>query len=254
MTQPFTPGQIYSKISFPAFNILDALVALNRERSWDLSSVSGEILATLSAARTPAKPFIVGFIPPDVTVNFVPIQQQGTALSTVTVQNNNGSGPLNQAGQVPTVKTPLTPAQALGALQAAGLKPPVLYLVAAQSATETNYWGSRGKGGGFNNYNFGNITVTNQQAQTQPWMNQGLPLKYASYQDAQSGANAMVTYLQNNGSLAAANQGLDAYMARLQQTGYLGFVGQTDATGHVVSQQDYDNYKANIEAIQGSLK
>jgi hypothetical protein len=255
MTQPFTPSQVYSKISFPAFNIMDALAALTRERSWDLSSVSGDILATLAAARTPAKPFIVGFIPPDVSVNFVPIQQVGTTLTTVTVNNGaggSGSGPTKSVGQVPTVPTKLTPAQALYYLQQAGVQPPALYIVAAQSATETNYWGSGGKGGGFNGYNFGNITQPNTT--TQPYMIQGgNKIPFAVYSDPQSGANAMAGFLRNSGALTAAAGGIDTYKQALINAGYLGVIGRTDANGTPVTQEQYDVYANTIGQIAGSM-
>ena len=79
---PFGSSQIYSKISFPAFNILDALASVTRERSWDLTQATGEILGTTVGASTPTKPFIVGFIPPDVVVNFVPIKASQSTLAT----------------------------------------------------------------------------------------------------------------------------------------------------------------------------
>ncbi len=74
---------IFSKISYPALNILDALASLARERGWDLSQSTGEILGTLSGASTPSKPFIVGLIPPDVSVNFVPVQKNQSTLTTL---------------------------------------------------------------------------------------------------------------------------------------------------------------------------
>jgi len=96
---PFGSSQIYSKISFPAFNILDALASLTRERSWDLTQATGEILATTVGASTPTKPFIVGFIPPDVTVNFIPVTGNQNTLASF-------SSPPTPAG--PTTK-PVAP-------------------------------------------------------------------------------------------------------------------------------------------------
>jgi hypothetical protein len=250
MTQPFTPSQVYSKISFPAFNIMDALAALTRERSWDLSSVSGDILATLAAARTPAKPFIVGFIPPDVSVNFVPIQQVQTSIATVnsTVKlDNSGNGPQKQVGEVPRVPTQLTTAQALGLFQSLGLKPPALYIVTAQSALETNYFGSGGKGGGFNNWNFGYISQPNPN--TGPYMYQpGNKIKFVAYSDATSGAQAMI-----NRTGAGAAGGIDGYKTFLENSGYLGFVGRPDPNGIVATDESYTAYTNKVGSIANQL-
>jgi len=75
---------VFSQIAFPSFNILDSLVNLARERSWDLSSINGITLNTLHASRIPSKPFIIGFIPPDFVVNYVPTQATQTASNSVT--------------------------------------------------------------------------------------------------------------------------------------------------------------------------
>lgn len=146
--------------------------------------------------------------------------------------------------QVATVTTPLTPAQALGAVQAAlpyGTSRDAVNLIAAQSAVETAGWAA------MHNYNFGNVTPTAAQAASGPWMDQGLPMKYIAYPDALSGAMGMVGWLTSHGLIAAASIGdLDSYMAGLQAGCYLGCVGLTDPTGHTVSQTDYDNYRAGI--------
>jgi hypothetical protein len=97
---PFTSSQLYQKISTPTLNILDALAGITRETSWDLSAVVGSQLGTLSAARFPSKPFIVGFIPPDVVVNFVPITSNQSTLTTLaTAATTTVAGPSVQAPQ-----------------------------------------------------------------------------------------------------------------------------------------------------------
>jgi hypothetical protein len=101
---PFTPSQLFAKISQPTLNILDALANIARETSWDLVSApgtgpGGQQLGTLSAARIPSKPFIVGFIPPDVAVNFVPIANNQSVVATVTNSNAKVVGPSIQAPQ-----------------------------------------------------------------------------------------------------------------------------------------------------------
>lgn len=157
-------------------------------------------------------------------------------------------------GQVATTPTPLTPAQALGGLLAAGCPQSALLMVAAQSAIETAAWGSK-TGRGFNNYNYGNVTPTpTQLAQGIAWMNQNLPMKYIAYADPVAGAAGMLGWLQLHGLLSYASSGdLDGYTQALRSGCYLGCVGNTDPTGHTVSQTDYDNYRAGIAAYMKSL-
>lgn len=162
----------------------------------------------------------------------------------------NGEG----TNQVPVDWKHLTPAEALTALH--GALPPDttetgLRMVAAQSALETNWWG-RGGGKGFANWNFGNITSDG----TGPWVFLGPKgMRYRAYPSNGGGAIAYVAQLKKDGTLDSASRGdLDGYVAQLQKNGYLGFVGRTDPTGHTVTQADYDQYKASIAAIMGSLK
>jgi hypothetical protein len=154
--------------------------------------------------------------------------------------------------QVATVKTVLTPAQALGAL--AIVLPSIsrtgLNLIAAQSATETASWKS------MHNWNMGNVTPTAQQvAAGVPWMDQGIRgMKYIAFPDPVSGSRAMVGWLQYHGLLGFAQNGdLDGYMSALRAGCYLGCIGKTDPTGHTVSQTDYDNYRANISGLMSQL-
>jgi hypothetical protein len=255
---PFTSSQLYRKISTPALNILDYLASITRETSWDLSAVIGSQLGTIAAARFSGKPFIVGFIPPDVTVNFVPIQAAQSTLVTipVTTTPTTGSGSQLTGGQVPMQKTPLTRAQALGALLAAGCPQSALLIVAAQSAMETGQWQL------MNNNNFGNVTPTSKQVangssyfvQSFGTVN-GVPQsgKFLAFSDPTSGAAAMVNLLRGNGSLNAASGGVANYVQTLQANGYMGFVGKVDQSGHVVSQQQYDKYQAGIQSLVNSL-
>ena len=116
---PFSSASVFAQISTPAFNILDSLVNLTRERSWGLSAVNGTVFSTQSAARTPSKPFIVGIIPPDVAVNFTPITAGQSNFTTVAV-NAVPAGPTPLAGPIPkgyntTVIQPPSYYQALAA-------------------------------------------------------------------------------------------------------------------------------------------
>jgi hypothetical protein len=259
---PFSSSQLYQKISTPSLNILDALASIVKETSWDISAVTGPQLGTVAAARIPAKPFIVGFIPPDVVVNFVPLTKNQSTLVTIPVTSTptSSSGSQLTGGQNPLTPTPLTPAQAMGALLAAGCPQSALLIVAAQSAAETNLWGSgKGKiGQGFNNYNFGNITPTSKQVAngTSYFVVHFSPTasgKFVSYPDASSGAAGMVNFLQNNGTLAAAGD-INSYMAHLQATNYLGQVGLIGIDGKPITQQDYTNYQTNIQSLIGQLR
>lgn len=85
MSNQVSPLQVfYSKISQPALNILDIIASVNKERSWDMSRVVNQNqFKSTTAARRAVKPFIVGFIPPDVTVNFVPVQASQQILTTL---------------------------------------------------------------------------------------------------------------------------------------------------------------------------
>jgi len=154
--------------------------------------------------------------------------------------------------QVATVLTTLTPAQALGAVQAAlpvGTSRTAVNLIAAQSAVETAGWAS------MHNWNMGNVTPTPAQAASGDWMDQGLPMKYIAYPDPISGAKGMIGWLTSHGLIASAEAGdLDSYINGLQSGCYLGCVGNTDPTGHTVSQADYDNYRAGIASWIAKLQ
>lgn len=151
------------------------------------------------------------------------------------------------AMQVPTVRTPATAAQVLGALAAAfGNAPKIaLAIAAAQSAEETASWHA------MHNWNLWNITPSaHQLAQGIAWMNQGLPMKYISYGSLLASAVDVRKWAQSRGYYAPMFSGdLDGYVARLQATCFLGCVGQTDPTGHLVTQADYDAYKAAIASF-----
>ena len=158
------------------------------------------------------------------------------------------------SGQVPMTATPLAPSQAMAVLDAAlppGHTRAGLNLVAAQSALETAWWGSK-TGQGFYNYNFGNVTPSGSQ----PWWSTPTiaGMRYRAFSGAADGAAAMVAWLSQHNALTAASAGdLTGYMAALRAGGYLGVIGRTDATGHTVSQADYDAYQRGIASIMASL-
>ena len=151
-------------------------------------------------------------------------------------------------GQVATVRTVLTNAEALAAFRAAGCPESALLMVAAQSAFETAHWQS------MHNWNMGNITPTAAQAASGDWMSQGLPMKYISYSSPVAGAQGMLQWLQAHGLLTyAVNGDLGGYVAQLKADCYMGCVGATDPTGHLVSDTDYDNLEAAMVSWMGIL-
>ena len=152
-------------------------------------------------------------------------------------------------GQVALVNTPLTPAQAMGALAAvlpSGTSQTALSMIAAQSAVETAHWTQMW------NWNFGNVTPTPAQAISGDYVmhdNTG-SMRYRAFGDPYSGAAVMVDWLKSHGVLGPAENGdLAGYMAQLQAGSYLGTVGLTDGSGHTVSQDDYTNYQNAIASL-----
>jgi len=155
---------------------------------------------------------------------------------------------------VPAIRTPLTPAQALGALQEAlpsSFTRAGLDMVAAQSAVETARWTE------MYGWNFGNVTPTAAQVAAGVDYFQHAStgsMRYRAYPDPVAGARAMTGWLESHGAYDAAQAGdLAGYMAALQAGSYLGTVGLTDGSGHTVSQADYTNYQNDIAVIMNEL-
>jgi len=76
---------LLESIVFPAPSLLPSLDALEKQLNLALADASGEegTLGTLTASRRGTKPFIVGFIPPDNPVNFIPVERAGAVLGSV---------------------------------------------------------------------------------------------------------------------------------------------------------------------------
>lgn len=77
---------ILSKINFPAPTVLAALDALERQLTLEYSDAEGDDgtrFGTLTASRRNTKPFVVGFIPPDNAVNFIPIERNPVEVGTI---------------------------------------------------------------------------------------------------------------------------------------------------------------------------
>ena len=154
----------------------------------------------------------------------------------------------------PAPKTPLTPGQALGVLEAAlpsGFTRTGVLMVAAQSAVETAHWGA------MYGWNFGNVTPSaNQLAQGANYFEhpETGSMRYLAFKNPLDGARAMTAWLQSHGVYQAAELGdLAGYMQALQNGSYLGTVGLVDGSGHTVSQDDYTAYGADIASIANEL-
>jgi hypothetical protein len=57
----------------------------------EVDKLAPEVYASIVGAKTPYKPFVVGIIPPDVTVNFVAIEQDKTNLGPAGKSSKGGS-------------------------------------------------------------------------------------------------------------------------------------------------------------------
>lgn len=64
-------------------DIVDSLDLLNKVSQWSVQFSSGDQYATATALRKGAKPFILGLVPPDVEVNYVPIERDPARLADV---------------------------------------------------------------------------------------------------------------------------------------------------------------------------
>jgi hypothetical protein len=154
--------------------------------------------------------------------------------------------------QLQAVNTPATAAQVMGALAAAmgTTQQEAVAIVAGQSAVETANWG-----GGLWNYNLGNLTASSGQNYV---MQGSLSLHFQAFDSLTDGAAAMVAWLSSRGALPyALNGDLAGYVAALAKGCYLGCIGnqaqQSDGSTRAVTQQDYNNYQAGIQARINSL-
>lgn len=93
------PGTVAAKISYPVTNVLSQLESLVMPQGYGLAAPgdgSASSYATVLPARRNFKPFIVGLIPPDVPVDFIPFKRSpGTSFGieesqTPTVPNGTG--------------------------------------------------------------------------------------------------------------------------------------------------------------------
>lgn len=63
--------------------MLSQLANLNTSRKYEIQPSGSEVYGSFSLATRPVKPFIIGFIPPDVPIDFVPIERSPQSLSSI---------------------------------------------------------------------------------------------------------------------------------------------------------------------------
>lgn len=68
---------------------LDELATAITEK---IDNLAPEVYGSVAGSKTPFKPFIVGFIPPDVAINHIPVEQQKSTLATVGSQSATTPG------------------------------------------------------------------------------------------------------------------------------------------------------------------
>jgi hypothetical protein len=79
---------IFQKILNPSTSVIGFMAELNRQINFNIANFESEQYATSSAAKRSGKPFIVGIIPPDNTVNFVPFDAKRKDLWDLKSQTN----------------------------------------------------------------------------------------------------------------------------------------------------------------------
>ncbi len=62
----------------------------------DVDRMASQVYGTLTGAKVPVKPFVVGFIPPDVQINHIPIERSKVNIATAT--GSTASGQSGSAG------------------------------------------------------------------------------------------------------------------------------------------------------------
>ena len=150
------------QIVTPAPSLLFSLGLLERQISLGLADSNSETFGTFTASRRNAKPFIVGFIPPDNEVNFIPVARNDTTLSNISPSSGPSIGPVDTSnikaanflpspprGKEAQTIQPVGPAELRQALIDAYVKitgrlptPDQLCLQYAQVALENGYSGT----------------------------------------------------------------------------------------------------------------
>lgn len=103
---------IYDKLLNPYPVLLSYLEQLNRQINLDIASFNPERFGSLTAARRSGKPFIIGIIPPDNIVNFMPVEtKKQTVQDLGTSKGASSSSPASRAAATVAGELPFTPSQ-----------------------------------------------------------------------------------------------------------------------------------------------
>jgi hypothetical protein len=91
------PNSVATKISSPLLNIMSYMEQLVLPQNYGLGAPGGdgsETFGSVVQARRNFKPFVVGILPPDVPINFVPFKRTLTAVANIqgTAVTPNGTG------------------------------------------------------------------------------------------------------------------------------------------------------------------
>ncbi len=170
------PFNIFNNLHHPFPDIINYITNINTVVQQGYDFTGQQIFGSLTGARRALKPFIIGFIPPDIDVNFVPIERALVKLGDITKATltkstqviptkktpfNNTYSPEDIGQQVPTIKSVSVSDAATiidNYLVKGGIPPDRAKLLTSffigQAATEIG-----DAGGQFNtvNYNFGNV-------------------------------------------------------------------------------------------------
>lgn len=73
-------AETINKLYNPFPSVVPFVDLLNKSLSYVVAPDQPANFGSLTASRRPSKPFIIGFIPPDVEVNFVPVERTQTAV------------------------------------------------------------------------------------------------------------------------------------------------------------------------------
>jgi len=95
---PISAADVFLNILNSASTNLTQILLLQHQKDFSAQRAgtdASETFGTLSGARSPAKPFVVGFIPPDVDVNFVPVERKLSATATSSTSVGSDPDPPN---------------------------------------------------------------------------------------------------------------------------------------------------------------
>ena len=111
--------------------ILRQIGQLNTSHQYKTIATGDQLFGTLTLANRPIKPFIIGFIPPDIEVNFVPVERDQKQLSAITSNPAKSTTPANaEQSSVTAATTTLSSGNA----KPASSLPDSFYTALAQTA------------------------------------------------------------------------------------------------------------------------